>query len=529
MAASARHELNQSHKLPKYFYFVCPPFRTFEAGLTKKSQLPPSMASATPQLERLRSIIQVQAQLTNAHLDLDAFMQQVVDSLQALTGAAGAVVELVEGEEMVYRCASPALARHLGLRLQRKSSLSGLCVERGEILYSQDTDDDLRVNRDACRSIGIRSMVCTPLYCRGEAVGVLKVMARQPLGFDEDDIQTLELLGASLGGALGRQVAFDLRMQMARRLHASEARLRAMLEFAHDAIVSMDAQGVVMEWNPAAEQLFGWSAQEAVGRSMAALIFAQPLCDCHDDGLSCFRECGHGVRPSRLELQAVHRDGREMTIELSWSGTHVAGSWEFTGFMRDITERKRLESALQALARQDALTGLLNRRAFMDALIQALHRLDRHGVPAALLFLDLDGFKQLNDTQGHQAGDEALVSVAARLRDCVRGNDVLARLGGDEFVLLADGIGEEAPARALAEKVLHAVAGARPSSGLSCSVGIALASPGSTATGLLQQADHAMYTAKQQGRGTVAVHAKGAPVEHAVAVDAALGPVTMPG
>lgn len=476
------------------------------------------MASATPQLERLRSIIQVQTQLTNAHLDLDAFMQQVVDSLQALTGAAGAVVELVEGEEMVYRCASAALARHVGLRLQRESSLSGLCVTRGEILYSQDTDDDPRVNRNACRDIGIRSMVCTPLYCRGDAVGVLKVMAREPQGFDEDDLQTLELLGASLGGALGRQVAFDLRMRMAAQLHASEARLRAMLEHAHDAIVSMDAQGVVMEWNPAAQRLFGWSAEEAVGRSMATLIFAQPLCGCHDDGLSCFRECDDGTRPSRLELQAVHRDGREMTIELSWSGTHVEGRWEFTGFMRDITERKRLESALQAMARQDALTGLFNRRAFMDALNQSLHRQDRHDLPAALLFLDLDGFKRLNDTQGHQAGDEALVAVAARLRECVRANDVLARLGGDEFVLLADGIGAEAPARALAEKVLQAVVGAMPSSGLSCSVGIALAGADSTATGLLQQADHAMYAAKQQGRGTVAFHGLAPAAEREAAV-----------
>ena len=145
-------------------------------------------------------------------------------------------------------------------------------------------------------------------------------------------------------------------------------------------------------------------------------------------------------------------------------------------------------------------------------------------MPAALLFLDLDGFKRLNDTQGHQAGDAALVAVAARLRECVRANDVLARLGGDEFVLLADGIGEEAPARALAEKVLHAVVGAMPSSVLSCSVGIALAGPGSTATGLLQQADHAMYAAKQQGRGTVAMHGQAPSAQRGGALDAARRP-----
>ena len=473
------------------------------------------MASAIPQLDRLLSIIQAQSQLSDAELDLDAFMQRVVDSVQALTGTAGAVVELVEGEQMVYRCASAAFAAHVGLRLGREGSLSGLSVARREILRCEDTERDPRVDRDACRRIGIRSMVCTPLFCAGEAVGVLKVMAQAAHGIDDTAVQTLELMAATLGGALGRQLAYEQRLQIAEQLHMSEARLRAMLLHANDAIVSMDAGGVVTEWNPAAERLFGWGADEAVGQPLSTLIIPPPLRQAHDGGIARFLARGGSARASRLELPALHRDGREMTIELSWSGARIGGAWEFTGFMHDISERKRLETALSSMALQDPLTGLFNRRAFAQAIDKALHHLDRHGTPAALLFLDLDGFKQLNDTQGHQAGDEALVAVARALRACVRHNDVVGRLGGDEFVILADGIGDQAQARAMAHKVLQAVREAVPSSGLSCSVGIALARPLQSSIQLLQQADQAMYVAKQRGRGVMALHGEERPARTA--------------
>lgn len=466
------------------------------------------MASAVPQLDRLLSIIQAQSQLTDAELDLDAFMQRVVDSLQLLTGAAGAVVELVEGEEMVYRCASAAFVAHVGLRLKRTGSLSGLCVARREILRCGDTQEDSRVDRNACKRIGIRSMVCTPLFCGGEAVGVLKVMAAAPHGFDDADVQTLELMAATLGGALGRQLAYEHRTRMAAQLRMSEARLRAMLMHANDAIVSMDARGRVTEWNPAAERLFGWTAAEAVGQLLSALIVPQPLRQAHDEGVDRFLAGGGATRAGRVQLPAAHRSGQEMTVELSWSAAQIDGIWEFTGFMHDITERKQLEAAMRTLALQDALTGLFNRRAFTELLDKALHHLDRHGTPAALLFMDLDGFKRLNDLQGHQAGDEALVAVAQALRQCVRSNDVVARLGGDEFVVLAEGIGDRRQARVLGEKVIRAVESALPASALSCSVGIAFAQPSLTPQRLLQQADHAMYAAKQRGRGNLAFHEK---------------------
>jgi diguanylate cyclase (GGDEF)-like protein/PAS domain S-box-containing protein len=468
-----------------------------------------AMASAIPQLDRLLGIIQAQSQLSDAELDLDAFMQRVVDSMQALTGAAGAVVELVEGDEMVYRCASASFAAHVGLRLKREGSLSGLSVARREILRCADTEEDPRVDRGACRRIGVRSMVCTPLFCGGEAVGVLKILAQDPHGFNDAAVQTLELMAATLGGALGRQLAYEQRLQMAAQLHMSEARLRAMLTHANDAIVSMDDRGRVTEWNPAAERLFGWSMEEALGQPLSSLIVPPPLRQCHDDGIACFLARGGAAMASRLELPAVRRDGQEMTIELSWSGAQLGGTWEFTGFMHDITERKHLEATLNTMALHDALTGLLNRRAFMEALDKAVHHLNRHGTPAALLFLDLDGFKRLNDTQGHQAGDKALVAVAQALRSGVRKNDIVGRLGGDEFVILADGIGDFQQASVMAQKLLQEVKAAVPSSGLSCSVGVALACPLHTPTQLLQQADDAMYWAKQRGRDAVAFHGEG--------------------
>lgn len=159
------------------------------------------MRRSKARVERLERIIGAQAQIVQADLGLDAFMQLVVDTLQELTEAKGAVVELVEGDYMVYRAASGAISKHVGMRLRRVNSLSGLCVASAEILRCDDAETDPRVDAAACRTVGVRSMVCTPLFEEGVPVGVLKVMSEQAHGFDDDDVQTLSLMGAALGGA----------------------------------------------------------------------------------------------------------------------------------------------------------------------------------------------------------------------------------------------------------------------------------------------------------------------------------------
>jgi diguanylate cyclase (GGDEF)-like protein len=173
--------------------------------------------------------------------------------------------------------------------------------------------------------------------------------------------------------------------------------------------------------------------------------------------------------------------------------------------MLDITERRAAEQRLTFLALHDPLTGLANRRLLLDRLSIALARMARSGRMVAVLYLDLDRFKEVNDTLGHDQGDQLLLRAAARLGELVRDSDTLARLGGDEFVLVADDLTGPAEAVAIAQRIVDALkepfdlpGGARVSVG--ASVGVAVAAAGADPSTLLRHADAAMYQAKDDGR-----------------------------
>src|SRR5215831_10614801 len=157
------------------------------------------MSADTLSLKQLQTIIDLQARVADAALNLETFMQDVVDAAERLTEAKGAVIELVDGDDMVYSCATTALASFIGLRLKREGSLSGRCVAERHVLRCDDTETDKRVDRDACRRIGVRSMVCTPLFHGGEPVGVLKIMATDPSRFNHYHVQSLRLVAGALG------------------------------------------------------------------------------------------------------------------------------------------------------------------------------------------------------------------------------------------------------------------------------------------------------------------------------------------
>lgn len=174
-------------------------------------------------LDRLQSVVKLQATLTQADFDPAQFMQFVVSAMQQLTQAKGAVIELVDGDCMIYRCASEALVQHVGLSIPRAGSLSGLCVDQGKAIRCDDTETDPRVDREACRRIGARSMICVPLFREAQVVGVLKVMSDSPSGFDDDDLYTLDLLADVLGAALGERILLDALQQQEEHLRESLA------------------------------------------------------------------------------------------------------------------------------------------------------------------------------------------------------------------------------------------------------------------------------------------------------------------
>jgi diguanylate cyclase (GGDEF)-like protein/PAS domain S-box-containing protein len=464
--------------------------------------------SDTLSLKQLQTIIDVQARVADAALDLEAFMQDVVDAAERLTNATGAVIELIDGDDMVYSRASGRTAAFVGLRLKREGSLSGLCVAERHVLRCDDTETDKRVDREACRTIGVRSMVCTPLYHGGEPVGVLKIMSSEPARFNHYDVQTLRLVAGALGAALGKQLVFDAKNQVETalresqaRLEQSEARLRTLLQDANDAIFSLDADGRLIEWNHAADQMFGLADRGAAGQELPALIMPLHMQEIYRAELKRFLQTGASPMTSkRIELQALNCAGVELQVELSMSAIRVGARWEFLGVLHDISERKNLEQRLQQLALEDSLTGLANRRALLDATERAVSRSKRHGRSFALLYLDLDGFKKINDNYGHAAGDQALKEFSNRIQRVVRGSDMVARLGGDEFAILAEEISTIDDAQTLAQKIVDALDTpmTSPSIKLRTSIGISLYRDNVSAAELFRQADASMYAAKRK-------------------------------
>lgn len=180
--------------------------------------------------ERLTEIIDTQSILASAEFDLSAFMQIVVNRMQAMTPATGAVVELVQGDEMVYEAASGTLGPYVGTRLPKSKSLSGMCVADREVKIANDTASDARVDAAACAQVGAASMICVPLFRRGESVGVLKVASSKVSAFSERDVLTLQLMAGMLGGALGQQLEVDRRKEL-------EEKLRYMAH--HDALTGL--------------------------------------------------------------------------------------------------------------------------------------------------------------------------------------------------------------------------------------------------------------------------------------------------
>lgn len=293
----------------------------------------------------------------------------------------------------------------------------------------------------------------------------------------------------------------DVTEQRAQSEPAAE-RLERILDGAHEAFVAMDAGGVISEWNQAAEETFGWSRAEAIGRVLAGLIIPPGLREAHWLGLRRFLETGErSALDWRREFSALHRDGRELPVELTISALEIDSHWEFHAFLRDISDRKRYDAKrdaliarLDSLARTDELTGLWNRRGWEEELSRELARAAREGGPLCVAMLDLDGFKAYNDAQGHQAGDELLRAVAHSWRTKLRATDVLARYGGEEF-------GVAFPAWPL-DAALPVVERLRTDipAGQACSAGLVAWDGRESAEEVVRRADEALYDAKRAGR-----------------------------
>ena len=291
------------------------------------------------------------------------------------------------------------------------------------------------------------------------------------------------------------------------RLRASEERFRSLVQNSSDLTLVMDTTGEITYASEASVGLLGRTPEELIGEQAADLV--------HPDDISWLQvqlsaELRVMTTAQPLELRVRHSDGTWRDVEAVVADLldrpSVAG---IVVNARDLTERKRVEAALEHQALHDALTGLPNRMLFLDRLEQAIARAGREHATPAVMFLDLDRFKLVNDGLGHDVGDELLIGVAARLRGTLRPGDTVARFGGDEFVLLFEGLSTAESADVLAGRILACFATPFLVGGeefqASASLGMALGDGAKTAGELVRDADAAMYRAKALGRGRLQV------------------------
>lgn len=313
----------------------------------------------------------------------------------------------------------------------------------------------------------------------------------------------LEILGILCAGLAGCILYFYQQGRL--RIEINEKRLRTFLDTTRDGVVVIDAQGLILEFNAAAERMFGYGAAEVLGRSLNCLMPREDALT-HDHHLAHpHGSAARAMSPAR-QVKGRHKNGTEIPIEVTVGEAWIGGERVHVGVIRDITERQAFEQKLMELATRDSLTGALNRRAFLEQMEGALQSSRRHGHGLSVLLIDADHFKQINDTHGHQTGDKVLIHLAGLAQDCLRGTDRFARWGGEEFVaLLPETDGGQAVE--VAERLLAAVRRASVSSDAGIvvpfrvSIGIAsLAGEVADGEKLIQQADEALYRAKAAGR-----------------------------
>jgi diguanylate cyclase (GGDEF)-like protein/PAS domain S-box-containing protein len=305
---------------------------------------------------------------------------------------------------------------------------------------------------------------------------------------------------AELGGILQR---LERKREVERQLREQEERFRALIEHSSDAIALLSAEGRVLYASPSTARVIGRRGQDLVGKVWLDRMHADDVAAAGDFFASVLADPG---RPGTIETRLREEGEGERWIEMTM--TNLLGEPSVGAVVvnyRDVTERRRAIDELEYRAFHDELTGLPNRALFLDRLTQAIALARRDSRKLAVMFIDLDNLKRVNDTLGHSAGDAVIRAVTERLRGCVREADTLARVGGDEFTLLVPEIGDESDAVTVASKTLASVAEPFVIRGhelsVTTSIGIGFyPRDGGDPESLMACADKALYRAKETGR-----------------------------
>jgi len=298
----------------------------------------------------------------------------------------------------------------------------------------------------------------------------------------------------------------EARIRSMQRIAVIQQSLEAILDNVYEGIITIDEKGAIQSYNSAAERIFGYKPHEVQGRNVKCLM-PEPFASEHDGYLVRYqKERTPRVIGIGRKVKGRRKNGEVFPMRLAVTEIRDHGAQGYVGVVSDISEEETTRERIEFMALHDPLTGLPNRTQFAEKLNAALDSLaGANGL--AVMFVDLDGFKPVNDSLGHDAGDEALKVVAGRLRGHLNAGDFVARIGGDEFVVIARDICDEGAACGIGERLIAAIS--RPmtvlgdkSAQIGATIGVAIAPVhGMVASELLTAADNAMYAAKRLGKG----------------------------
>jgi len=450
--------------------------------------------------ERLAAIVDIATEIASADLDLQRVIDLIAEDAKRLTRADIGAVGLVDDIEVVVYGTSSGSDFHKYTRIDIEASLSGAALKMGQILRCHDAESDQRIDRELLARMGMRSALSVPLVFDGQVFGVANVLSRTAYAFTDADVHTLQLIAGLLAAAVAHAAEYQARRE-------SEERYRAIISSLQEGIISYDASGDLRSCNDSAERILGLTREQIAHPKL------RPA------GWQTVKENGDSFPQEEWPISVTLRTGEAQSNVImgivkpigptTWitvnaypmlGGDSERPNEAVTSFA-DITSLKESQHRLLHMAQHDGLTGLPNRSLLTDRLEQAIKRARRYNELIGVLYIDLDGFKNVNDTRGHAAGDELLRTVAKRMTSIVRPSDTVARLAGDEFAVLLPALAEPSDAAHVGEKLREAVGRPVELFGepfhVQASVGIAVyPNEGETSAELLERADAAMYRDK---------------------------------
>lgn len=371
---------------------------------------------------------------------------------------------------------------------------TGTCVRTGALQIRHL--DDIRFSpwKQAATDGGLKAVLAVPLILRGNIYGAFTLYSTNENQFDSPSFQKRVSLLASKAC-----LALELAMEQEQIKLLSTA-----LTSARNAVMITNAAGIIQWVNPAFSELSGYSSSELVGRQPSILKSGK-----HD--AEYYQQLWKTLKAGDVWCSDTHekrKDGVIYTVQQTITPIRDDNGdiTHYVAVHEDVTAKLETQRHIQHLANHDQLTGLPNRSLFYDRLETKLQLAKREKIQIALLFIDLDGFKQVNDQLGHHIGDLLLMAVAQRLLACVRESDTVARLGGDEFVAILYNINGESGASRVAEKIIAELSTPflleNQKAHIGASLGIALSQPEELSDKLTNRADAAMYQAKREGKRT---------------------------